>query len=499
MNVAFAPPPSWAAERRDVALRDEVRLALGHGGLILIVTVLSNVGASSLARPLYMLSAIVFALITRRRSPWLFLTCTLWFWLASAFVRRMLEWRAGYVPSDIVLATPNLMSCVIALEFLTDRHVLRRPGSGYGLVLLGCTTYGLVISLFQGEIVAGAFAAADWILPLFYLFHFLKHTDRVDEARAHLEFFLVISTPILVVYTLNQYLFIPDWDANWLTHSEMGVVAYPLPTGTRPFGTTNTPQFLADWCGVCLVLFACFRNAIMVSVTPFLFVTLAVVQVRSVYISTAVALLAGALMGRGGFGRLALVAAGAGLAAVAGAAIVDPQAILQITERISSFSDLSQDGSAQIRAQIVAQTPAFLEAHPLGAGIGAQGRGLAAGGGGSSNINIDFGPLSVYAALGWVAGSLYIFTILLLLLRAFQIARRSRDPLVHGMTAAALCVAATFPSINIIEFPGVIMWICFGYVLATEAGSQALFHERTLLSVAQGPEAAPSWPPGASA
>ncbi len=123
------------------AARDEVKLALAIAGLLVVVVGLSVVGAGTIARPLFMLAAMVFAFQAKRRSPWLYLNTTLWFWLITAFVRRMIEWRGGFNSLDIVLVTPNLTALLIVPDILNTRGLLTRRGVGYALVLTACVLY----------------------------------------------------------------------------------------------------------------------------------------------------------------------------------------------------------------------------------------------------------------------------------------------------------------------------------------------------------------------
>ncbi len=456
------------------AIRDEIRLALAYLGLVALVVGLSLVGASAVGRILYMGGAVAFCVVTRRRSPWLLLSATLWFWLGTAFVRRLLEWHTPFVASDLVLGTPNIMTAFIALDVASLRGLFTRRGSGYGLLLLGCAFYGLTVSFLHGQVLGGLFAAADWIGPIFYLFYFIGHADRIEEAEPHVRVFLTLSLLVIVPYTLYQFFVMPSWDADWMVGSGMGAVGNPLPEGSRVFGPTNSPQFLAVWLGTCLVFLSYFRNTLLLLLAPVLLTALAIAQVRSVYGSTVLALLVGALLGRGGVGRLATMAGFAVVAILVGLVVLDSNVLDQLGTRFSSFGHLSNDGSAQVRAEIIGQTPIIMDQHPFGMGIGGQGRGLAAESTSSYNINIDFGPLSVYIALGWLVGTVYIVGLLLLQMRVLQLAKRWQSPIGCMMAAAALCPLATFPSINVLQFPAVVMWICFGYVLAIDIRNTAL-------------------------
>jgi hypothetical protein len=452
------------------AVREQTMLALAMAGLLAVVAALSTVGAGTVARALFMLAALVFAVLTRRRSPWLYLTATLWFWLTTSFVRRIGEWHGGFNATDIVLATPSLMAMPILSDMLRTPGLLKRPGIGYAMLPFACVAYGMFVSFVGGDLLAGCFAAIDWLVPLLYLFLFICHAERIDEAQAHLSTFLGLGMIFLVPYSLYQYFLMPDWDAQWMIQSGMGSVGHPLPMDSHVFGPLNNPGYLAVWLGTCLVLASHFRSRLLVLATPFLFLLLAITMVRSVWGSVLLAMLAGALAGRGGFGRLLLIVLLAGASLYGGLAVLSPRVTDQIALRFASMQNLDSDDSAGVRAQIYAETPKLIDDNPFGVGIGAQGRGKAAdaGRGAVNTINIDSGPLSVFLALGWVAGPLYILGMGLLQYRALGIGRARNSPVAAAMAGAAIVPLAMFPFINILGFSAMVLWMCLGYALAVD-------------------------------
>jgi hypothetical protein len=224
------------------------------------------------------------------------------------------------------------------------------------------------------------------------------------------------------------------------------------------------------------VLLAHFRSLPLLALAPLLFLVLAITQVRSVYGSMTLAIVVGALAGRGGFGRLLSILLVAGLSVWLGAAVLNPQVTERITTRLQSLQNLSSDSSAETRQRIYGQSPDLIEQSPFGTGIAAQGRGAATREGGATNI--DSGPLSVMLALGWIAGPLFMLAMLMLQGFVLTIGRRHGSPVASAMAAAAICPLATFPFVNVIQFAGVVLWICLGYALAVRIRATARLPER---------------------
>jgi hypothetical protein len=263
----------------------------------------------------------------------------------------------------------------------------------------------------------------------------------------------------------------------------MASIGVPEPMGARVFGPLSQPGHLAVWIGTCLVLLPAFRSRLLLALAPLLILVLALTMVRSVYGSVVLALAVGALAGRGtgGFARLAAVALLAGGVCL-GMAVLEPQVLGRIGTRLQTLQNLSDDDSAKGRALLYAQTPGLIDDNPFGTGIGAQGRGNAVHRTAVGTVNIDSGPLSVFLALGWGAGALYIFALLLLQCHVLPVGRRRDAPLATAMAAAALCPLGTFPFINVLGFSAVVMWTCLGYALAVE-----------IRAATPAPRAAPAW------
>jgi hypothetical protein len=449
------------------AIVQELALAACFLMLVAVAAGMGMVGAGSLARPMYILSGVGIAYVTRRMSPWLFLFAVYWFWLITPFVRRVVEWHSGFSTGDMILVTPALMSMFIAVDLMNAPGVFRRPGIGYALTLTVCALFGLFVSFFKGDVVPGLLSGVDWLIPLLYLYHFICHADRIDEVEPHLATFLTLSLLVVVPYSLYQYFEMPEWDAFWMINAGMGSVGNPLPEGSRVFGPTGSPAYLAIWCGTSVVLLSHFRNKTLMLLSPLLFFLVALTMVRAIYGSMSLAILVGIVfVGRARFGQLIAIILICGSLAGVSASALYPGTFDKIAARFTSVESLSSDDSAAARRGVIAQAPKLIADNPLGVGIGGQGRGKTAGNDASTGYNIDFGPLSVYIGLGWIAGTIYVLTMGLLIVRCLSVARHCRSPVGATMASAALVTAGCFPFINILGFGGVVLWTCLGYVLA---------------------------------
>ena len=461
--------------------RAQLALAGAYFLLLGLVGLLNH--APTIAKLLYLAAALAATVITRRLSPWLYFTAMLWFWLGTSFARRLMEWHAGFNTQSLVLTAPLLMALPIVWDVLTAKGLLHRRGIGTPMVLAGCIFYALFVSFCQGDIVAGLLASTDWLFPLLFLFHFLVHADRIGEAEAHIAAFLPLAVFPVAAYGIVQWAHMPDWDGQWFVESGLGTVAYPLAPGNRAFSTLNNAGFLAAWCGVGIILLSYFRTTFGMVAAFCALLALALAQVRSIYVSTLIGIIASAFLGRGGLSRLAVLGLVAAVALYAGAEAADPVATEQITKRFTTLENLGNDESAQIRLQMLDAVPGLIADNPVGMGIGSQGRGKAAAGT-VDTTNIDNGFLAILLAMGWLVGPLYIFCIFWLTFRVLRIGKTSGSALAGTLAAASLCPLGMLPFIYFNGLAGVLLWSCFGYALALDApaytkGSGSFLKKRT--------------------
>jgi hypothetical protein len=405
----------WTPFRRQMAL------ALWYFALLAGVAALTH--APGIAKAGYLAAALATGLVTWRISPWVHLTAMLWFWLGTSFARRLMEWHAGFNTANVELVAPLVMGLPILWDMARAPGLLQRRGMAAPLVLLACVLYATFVSFCQGEILAGLLASTDWLFPMLFMFLFLVHAGRIGEVEAHLAAFLPVSVLPVAAYGIYQWAHMPDWDGQWFVESGLGTVAYPLTPGNRAFSTLNNAGFLAAWCGVGVILLSYFRSALGVAAAACALMALALAQVRSIYASTLVGIIASGFLGRGGLGRLAIIAVvGAGVL-YAAAETADPVATDQIVSRFTTIKNLGTDESAQARMEILESIPGMIAMNPLGLGIGAEGRGRAASAGPVDTANIDNGFLAILLAMGWVVGPIYIFCIFWLALKTLAVAK----------------------------------------------------------------------------
>ena len=470
-SLGSGPQPAAFAARgpvRPSALRD-MEPAIRQGLLILAIFMvaagLAWVGLGAPMRLVMPLCGLACAVWYRRRSPWLYLTASLWFWTLTPFIRRVIDYRIGFNATDLVLATPDIMALAMLPDLLRSRTLWRQSQTLAVLLMLISLAYGLGVSLVQGQLVSGAVAAADWFVPLTYFFYILENKYRIDQAEPYLRGFVALNSLVVALYGLNQFFNPPVWDSYWALSSGVLYGDAALAQTIHVFGTLNGLGDQAQWLGALILLSLYFRTWLTPLVLPLLCMLLVLTYVRSSTVGVLLSFMVATFLGpRQMTKRLAGMVLAVALVAVC-LVTFNPKVSDLVTKRLSSLSNLQDDDSAIHRRAIWASVPVLADEHPFGMGIGAVGRGAAVTGD-PFFVNVDFGPLAVYVCLGWVGGTVYLLGMLATLIQAFAVAVRNRSSVVISLLAVMICCAAQFVFVNVYGFAGSILWCCVGLIFA---------------------------------
>jgi hypothetical protein len=326
----------------------------------------------------------------------------------------------------------------------------------------------LFVNFVMGDVLPGAVAAADWLVPLLYYFYFLTLSERIAEAEEHFRIFLTLNLAVIVIYGLNQYFAPTEWDIAWIQDSGLVELGGPLPFTIRLFSTLNMPGPLAAWVSTIMLLALHFRTKLMLLVLPAAGILLLLTLVRSVLGTTAVGLIVAILFGRANVfwsvaksvTLLTMVIGGIGAVVL----VTDPDLSDRVVSRFDTLNRLEYDVSAEARRATYAAAPAELDEHPLGTGIAALGRGAVVAGRGQ--VVIDAGPVAIYLALGWIGGTSYIIGIIWITLQTIAGARVSGSAAGLALAAATIANLSGLAFNNAMGIQAAILWACAGYANA---------------------------------
>jgi hypothetical protein len=466
--LLVAPEPNVSAAM--------ARQALEVAALVVLVTVLAVMHLAAVARPLFVLGAFLMAVRAIRRSPWEYLTLSLWIWSIAAFVRRLIDYYGGFQGQSVVLLTPNVLAILMVPSLLFSEQLMKRRETIPGLLLLTPVLCGLAVSFFKGEIFPGIIACVDWVIPLLYYFYLIEQIPRVREAEAYFKAFVPLNLAVVGLYGVYQCFDVPAWDMEWVINVKMFTMAGSGLFKIKPFSMLNSPGTCAAWISTLILLSLHFRNRLSTIVLPAGLFFLALTQVRANLGAVVFGLTIAAFSGQKQIVKSLLVFVAVVATVVGILSALDPRIAESLAGRFSSVGNLGQDRSAQAREELYRSMPKLLEEYPLGLGIGGVGHGAVAGNNGNTDadfVTIDGGPIAIYLALGWVPGTVYLVGLFVVVGAGLLAARRSRSPPALALAITALGELATLPFTNLVGLQGIIIWLPAAYAIAIGGAQEA--------------------------
>jgi O-Antigen ligase len=383
-TVAPGFPPGWAP-----AL--VVLVSFGLFGPFL--------GAAS--RPMFVIACGAAGWFAWRRGPAAHVQSMLFLFVFTPFVRRLVDVVVGYDSSSLMIVGPlaAMLPPLVRLIDLPDSTATTRRLSPLFLVG-GCVAYAAALTMFQGEWMNAARDSLRWLAPLFYAMILIDVADADEVLDAAADAF-AIMLPIIGVYGIVQYVNPPDWDRYWMQYAPITSVGQPEPFGVRTFSTMNGPASFATFTatGLLLVWFRRRHWVLQMLALPAAF-SLLLSLYRTAWISMLAAMLFCALF-KSTRGRSAPLFFGI-VAATVIAATLTPFGDV-IAERLTTFSEGSQDGSARERLEQYVALWSLADSSVFGVGFTTADVGVA------GSMAVDGTIIACWLCMGIVVGLLCLF------------------------------------------------------------------------------------------
>jgi hypothetical protein len=299
-----------------------------------------------LIRPIFVIGCVLVSIHAKRRGAAVHLQISLVLFCLTPFLRRIVDFSAGYEPMGLMLTGPFLAILVPAFDL--DNQAVDLALKPF-FVVGACVTYAASITLFSGgELSVAASGSLKWIAPLLYGV-WLNQKSREPNAdivgsAARMSLTLM---PLLSVYGIFQYINPPDWDRYWMINLKMVSAGLPEPYEVHVFSTMNSPETFAAYAVFALLLIAPIYSgwlSALVSV-PILFGVLLSLN-RSAWIGIATGLIVFLSSPVTRYRATLLTLCGVG--AILLAANLPPFDEV-IVKRLATFSSGGNDGSVQAR------------------------------------------------------------------------------------------------------------------------------------------------------
>jgi hypothetical protein len=440
------------------------------GASVLLLCLLSVAKRPELLRVAVCLCAVLVGLVIYRANAVIYAQYTLWLWLFTPLLRRLIDFHFGFADQNLVLIAPILVTSLsfMSLGHLAGASIRKAPF----LLCMAAVFYGFTIGMLinpSAEVVYGLF---NWIGPIFFgLFLYINWASYPQMKKA-IQTVVLWGTFLIGAYGIYQYCIPPRWDVYWWQSLPYGLVAAfgrPFPYQVRVWSTLNAPAPFASVMAVFLLLNFGSRSKLTLAFSFVGFAALALSLVRAEWLGCIVGVAYLGLRSKPiylirGIVLIFLVALlSAPLLTIGSANQV-------IQERLNSFSHLSQDDSVQTRLAMYEHLTGDLLQTPFGHGVSNAAV--------YKGYSLDSGPLTLLYNFGLLGTLFYLSGIgaaLILLIRS----KSSGD--IFQVACAAVLISsiarliAMSPYMNV---AGVMVWLCVGMGLAAQRFHAATIEEK---------------------
>jgi hypothetical protein len=225
-------------------------------GMAVVTALLILSPLSKLLLYVFPLMAFSFAVYLYRRNLPGYVSLICWLWFLSPGIRRIVDYRAAWIPATAVLLAPPLAICAPALWLIADwRKMLKRPVAPLLCILAACFyAAGLGMVHFPTRLVIQDLLT--WLAPLLFAFTVYRHHEQAPEMFAAFEKAFLYGMIVLSIYGLVQFFLMPAWDVLWMEQLNdiLNSIGNPVATEVRVFSTMNAPQVLASYLAVGLLI-----------------------------------------------------------------------------------------------------------------------------------------------------------------------------------------------------------------------------------------------------
>jgi hypothetical protein len=444
---------------------------LAIGFVVLVVAgglVIGQGGAVRLAFPAV---AFMAALYLYWKHPVQYIVFVWWAWFLSPFVRRLVDYQAGWVDPSPVLLTPVIVSFIAGLGFL--RHFLpslREGGLPFVLAFTG-VFYGLGVGMirsgFDHTLVPPMLI---WVTPIFISFHVFHHWREYPRYRDAIQRTFLAGALTMGVYGVVQFLVAPAWDRHWMTNVEYLSFGTPEPLGIRVFSTVNAPGPFAVVMMACLLVLFSSRGWLKLPAAAGGYLSFLLSMTRSAWIGWAVGMIS-LLINMDLKSRLRLIAVSVVLAASVVPLAMLPTFSEVVGPRLQTFTKPKEDISLAARLEGYGKYLEDAFRDPLGKGVGVMDRVYAVAADDDGIGPHDSAILELFLSLG-VPGALFYgigLIVLLLSLRSRSSGKIGSDTFVNAARAVSLGMFAqlVFGSV-MLGVMGMVFWCFAGVVMAAQ-------------------------------
>lgn len=376
-----------------------------------------------------------------------------------AFIRRITAGSEARVDFDPLILFPFILVAIAVASAFRPRELIQHPyvrltsGRTYALAVIFVAAVGLSIAFSRSFAPDVLYFAVALLLPLLLMVTIAS--GAVPDVWDRYERYLPLLGLFVGAYGILQFLWLPEWDRNWMISSELQSIGQPVPLLVRVFGMAESPGPYAAFLGLCIIV--CVSRAINSKAIPqigwfmvagILVVPLLLSGVRSALLSLLVCAATAAVMRGKGLGRVVpivfIALVGYGIDRLVGT--FGSNSTILTSDRYTTF-DPSQDDSFQARLGLLQYL-----SNPWPHAIGHPGAAPV------DNLLID-----IMRAYGLLPFAIFVFLSVMLLRFSFQLAKLRGSSSV-GLSTLYVLMLGVSGNLFLSSF-GILMGLIFGSAL----------------------------------
>jgi uncharacterized membrane protein len=415
--------------------------------------------AAWLLRIAVCLCAVLMAGLLYFKKPLQYVQFTMVLWMVTPLIRRMIDYRFGFVDQNLVLLAPLLATAVSALSI--RGLVLAQIRKAAFIVCILAMLYALAVGMIVNPSLELIYGLFNWAAPLLFGLHLALQWRNYQELRAKVQQTVLAGIAFLGAYGVYQYYAPPKWDVYWWESLPYGMVAAfgrPFPHEVRVWSTLNAPAPFAGVMAALLLLAFSHRSRLIMPAAIVGYASFALSMSRTEWIGW----LAGALY-------LAIKVKPVVLARVVAMLVLLAVCVTplvsggkgeeRVIERLGSLQSLRSDDSIETRLAMYRHLTADLVENPFGQGL--------------SNAvvyhgySLDSGPLKLLHDFG-VVGAVFYLTGVLIALGVLLCKSSHQDLFGLGCIAVSISAMVRLPAVSpFMNVLGFMVWLCIGLALAS--------------------------------
>ena len=390
----------------------------------------------------YPIGVFLVACLCYFRSPGVYLAFTFWVWLVTPFARRVYDLHYGFHATSTLLLAPLAASSLAIITVLRRRRLLRNGIYIPFVIALAALTYAYLIGVIRQSVVAATYDLFTWITPISFGMHVALEWRRFPQTRTALTRAALWGLLVVASYGIWQFVDPPIWDRVWVVNAEMFSVGAPLPFLIRVFSTLNAPGPFTIMLIFCLFIGLSANQAWRAIPLALGLVALILTKGRSAW----GAFLIGAFVMQIRQPLRALPRQWAVILSVfvlAAPLVFQPRILSTFTRRAATLGNLEHDRSFQARGDLTEAALGRLAGDPTGAGLGGFGGATKLLANSKLANALDSGPLEIYAIMGWIGGTLFMMSLVAIVLQIVRTRRVKYEAVTSAAVSAVIALLVT--------------------------------------------------------